>query len=184
MVLQSLMCGPITRGFASEDDAVANGQGQADEESTEPAQTEETPGGTAENVQNQSDDSESQAGNESGQSQDASTQGAEGTSNDSAITEGEENQQAEVGNDGEGTPDSEATADPARVILRVHKEVTGDDYTNDEQYTFELKAVEEAPMPEADSSIKVSAGNTGDFGEIAYTAPGSYYYTITEVAPE
>lgn len=183
MVLQSLMCGPITRGFASEDDAVADGQDQGGEQTTDPAETEAIPANAVENVP-------SQTNNEADQTKNVSPQGDENSPNDAATTEDADSQPTELGNDGEGTsdgegtPNTETTADSARVVLHVYKEVAGDEFDDDVKFAFELKAVEEAPMPEAATTVDVSAGETGDFGEIAYTAAGSYYYTITEVVPE
>ena len=177
MVLQSLMCGPITRGFATEDGTTVDGQEQVDEEATETAEAEAIPADAAEDVPSQTD-------NEADQTKNVAPQGDENDSNDTANTEDADNQATELGNDGDGTPAPDSTTDSARVVLHVHKEVAGDEFNDDVKFSFELKAVEEAPMPEAATTVEVSAGETGDFGEIAYTTAGSYYYTITEVVPE
>ena len=69
----------------------------------------------------------------------------------------------------------------------VTKEVTGSGagsaQIRDEEYTFTLAAVNNAPMPAAaGTTVTIKAGETGVFGEITYTQAGTYYYTITETA--
>ena len=69
---------------------------------------------------------------------------------------------------------------------KVTKEVEGSGakFAPDADYTFTLAASdpEDAPMPKADTVIKVKAGETGTFGEITFTEAGEYIYTITEKA--
>ena len=79
--------------------------------------------------------------------------------------------------------------------LAVTKQVLGDDYKGDEEFTFKLEKATEfrktygdlAPDSDvlpAETTAKAKAGETATFGEITYTEDGTYYYTITEVEPE
>ncbi len=74
-----------------------------------------------------------------------------------------------------------ATAQP-----EVTKEVVGNTdsaaYNPNEEFIFTLAAVDGAPMPTGDagSSVSIKAGETGVFGEISYSEPGEYHYTIQE----
>ena len=60
----------------------------------------------------------------------------------------------------------------------------------DGEFTFKLTAVDGAPMPEGSKADETgvmvkTVTNTGfsfDFGKMAYTKPGDYVYTVTEVA--
>ena len=68
--------------------------------------------------------------------------------------------------------------------LKVKKVVDGEGYAEDEDFSFSLSAVDNAPMPEGSTngSKTVSVKNRGEanFGEIHYTEEGTYQYKITE----
>ena len=70
----------------------------------------------------------------------------------------------------------------------VKKVLTGDTPPKDETFEFVMEAVTEgAPMPEGtdeDGTKTVSVTGEGEteFGDMTYTAPGTYEYTIYEVA--
>ena len=68
---------------------------------------------------------------------------------------------------------------PVEKVLEVPTGLTGPDIT--EAYTFTLTAGDGVPMPTTTSYKNPSAnGGTVTFGEITYTAPGTYTYTVTE----
>ena len=49
------------------------------------------------------------------------------------------------------------------------------------KYTFELQAIDNAPLPEKTRATNPdSTGGTVEFGDITYTKPGTYRYTVTE----
>ncbi len=90
----------------------------------------------------------------------------------------------------EGENGSPATAIPfestytmSKAELKVAKEMAGDTYEGDDEFDFALEAADGAPMPETET-VKAKAGETASFGTVAYTAPGAYYYAITEVVPD
>ena len=62
--------------------------------------------------------------------------------------------------------------------FEVAKVVSGEG-APDEEFTFTLAGIKDAPMPEA-TSIQVKAKETKSFGKIKYTKAGTYEYTITE----
>ncbi len=70
--------------------------------------------------------------------------------------------------------------------LSVTKQVVGEGYTGNEAFEFKLAKplgdITSDVLP-SDPTVKVKAGKTGEFGEITYTEPGWYVYTITEVKP-
>lgn len=81
------------------------------------------------------------------------------------------------------------------AFVTVSKTVEGRPWLNGESFTFELKAQDKAPLPvdakgqeQSSTSIGKPAGgsatNTGTFGTITYTKPGTYEYTLTERVPE
>ena len=95
--------------------------------------------------------------------------------------------------DGKGT--IETTADPeestydfvntyiAKGEIMVQKVLDGRDWTNDDTFTFTLKAItENAPMP-AETTLEIT-GETKDhlksFGSIDFIKEGSYKYVVTE----
>ena len=55
----------------------------------------------------------------------------------------------------------------------------GTKYEGDEDFTFTLTAVDDAPMPEV-TTATAKAGRYATFGEITYHVPGTYYYNIAE----
>ena len=68
-----------------------------------------------------------------------------------------------------------------KVISKPDDAVGPEDIT--EKYTFTLKAEDGAPMPASGGeSVKNpdKDGGVASFGEITYTAPGTYTYTVTE----
>ncbi len=72
------------------------------------------------------------------------------------------------------------TSFPVKKILTVDEGLTAPDITG--KFTFTLTAVDGAPMPADKVSVTnpVSDGGIEYFGEIEYTKPGTYTYTITE----
>ena len=70
--------------------------------------------------------------------------------------------------------------DPVKVQLELTKEFNG--WDNADGFTFNLAAVtENAPMPASPSATATEEKPLACFGEITYTAEGTYEYTITEV---
>ncbi|MBR2740405.1 MAG: Cys-Gln thioester bond-forming surface protein [Oscillospiraceae bacterium] len=68
---------------------------------------------------------------------------------------------------------------PATVTPKVTKEI--EDWGKAETFTFRLEAVtEDAPMPSSDTAVATRDNPVAEFGEISYTEPGTYEYTITE----
>ena len=68
---------------------------------------------------------------------------------------------------------------PVKKVLAVDEGLTAPDITG--KYTFTLAAVDGAPLPETTSYINPDKdGGTVTFGEIEYTAAGTYTYTVTE----
>ena len=78
--------------------------------------------------------------------------------------------------------------------VSVTKEVLGDDFEKDEEFTFELakatgKYASDEDQLTGNTTVSVQRDEDGytveEFGSIAYmTNEGSFYYTITEVEPE
>ncbi len=72
--------------------------------------------------------------------------------------------------------------------LRVSKTLTGRPWGDNESFTFVLTPLNGAPAPENGSTTLVLKNSdpandnteTGAFGDIVFTAPGEYKYTITE----
>lgn len=65
------------------------------------------------------------------------------------------------------------------AAFRVKKVLDGRDWTDD-AFTFELTAEDNAPLP-ADTELTLTKdAQTGNFGNVTYTTPGSYTYYITE----
>jgi pilin isopeptide linkage protein len=78
------------------------------------------------------------------------------------------------------------TKNTVKQALSVKKEVTGNDYTGDEDFSFTLAKAEGSTastdlLPE-DNDVSAKNGQTASFGEITFEEPGTYYYTITEAA--
>ncbi len=76
-------------------------------------------------------------------------------------------------------------ASSTTVSIPVAKSLTGRDWTSSDAFTFELSAVNGAPMPEGAGSTATvgsgSANHTSTFGAITYTEAGVYTYNVTEV---
>lgn len=76
----------------------------------------------------------------------------------------------------------------AQNRLSATKVLEGRGWTDDDTFTVQLTAEDGAPMPEGAKS-KVSTvkltnkTQTATFGDITYTKPGTYFYTISEVIP-
>lgn len=68
---------------------------------------------------------------------------------------------------------------PATVELEVQKILTGDKPSAASTFTFELEAVDGAPMPQ-DNTVTITGEGTAKFGEITYDVPEDYCYTIRE----
>lgn len=81
----------------------------------------------------------------------------------------------------QATPDSFATAN-----FGLEKVLEGRDWASIDAFTFELVGLSGAPMP-ANSQVTVKAADASssrvpfDFGEIIYTAAGTYNYEVREV---
>lgn len=81
----------------------------------------------------------------------------------------------------QATPDSFATAN-----FGLAKVLEGRDWASTDAFTFELVGLSGAPMP-ANSQVTVKAADASssrvpfDFGEIIYTAAGTYDYEVREV---
>ena len=75
------------------------------------------------------------------------------------------------------------------TYLNITKKFMGSSWPSNEKFQFEIKAADNSaantPLPE-DTRITIAAPsngseNSGAFGDITYTEPGTYIYTITEV---
>ena len=73
---------------------------------------------------------------------------------------------------------------PVSIDPPVEKKITGDG-APEETFTFVLTAQEGAPLPEGSAenakTVEVQGAGSVEFGEITYTAPGVYIYTLEEV---
>ncbi|MBO2516170.1 MAG: hypothetical protein CW338_02685 [Clostridiales bacterium] len=68
----------------------------------------------------------------------------------------------------------------ASIVLRVRKEITGDDNGN-ASFTFTLAGLNGTePMPAGNAAVTVTGEGTAEFGKIIFTKKGVYSYTITE----
>ncbi len=87
------------------------------------------------------------------------------------------------------------TVEPQDVVLdgdtylNITKKFMGSSWPSNEKFQFEIKAADNSaantPLPE-ETRITIAAPsngseNSGAFGDITYTEPGTYIYTITEV---
>ena len=82
------------------------------------------------------------------------------------------------------------TPTPATANLYVGKILAGRDWMNGDEFTFTLTAKDNAPMPKGENANKLTITNEsnkvmdderlGSFGEITFTQPGTYVYTISE----
>lgn len=79
---------------------------------------------------------------------------------------------------------------PASAKLYVGKILAGRDWMDGDKFTFTLTAKDNAPMPDGKDANKLTITNAsgsnvkderlGSFGEITFTKPGTYEYTISE----
>lgn len=73
---------------------------------------------------------------------------------------------------------------PAAYTLGVNKIITGDPAVFAETFDFTLAANGAEPMPAGNGDkVSIAGEGYGEFGEISFTSPGSYTYTITETEP-
>ncbi len=93
-----------------------------------------------------------------------------------------------------GKPNDDKTAElvtneyePASAEIFVQKKLSGREWKEGDEFTFTLAPVDGAPMPlDEDGNelktveITVKDGKVYGFGEIEYTEPGTYEYTIVE----
>ncbi len=69
----------------------------------------------------------------------------------------------------------------AEYSPEVKKEITGATPPDKKTFTFAISSTNGTPMPSA-KTITVNGADTGHFGNIEYTAAGTYTYTINEVS--
>lgn len=73
--------------------------------------------------------------------------------------------------------------DEAKVVIEGKKELDGNRDLGADEFEFVIEAVNvNTPMPEK-TTVKNGADGKIDFGEIIYTAAGTYKYKITETVP-
>ena len=76
---------------------------------------------------------------------------------------------------------------PITANIQIQKTLDNRNWLKDETYTFTLKSINDAPMPEENSITlhKPETGNVqnGSFDEITYEKAGVYAYEITEKVP-
>ena len=68
------------------------------------------------------------------------------------------------------------------TALKVNKDLQGRDWRDGDTFTFNISAAAGTPLPDP-ASITVddkTSGHTASFGDITFTAPGTYTYTVTE----
>ena len=73
--------------------------------------------------------------------------------------------------------------EPASLTLPVKKVITGNPTPTDKTFDFTLTAVDGAPMPAA-NTLTITGAGTASFGEIRYTAAGTYTYKVRETEEE
>lgn len=66
------------------------------------------------------------------------------------------------------------------VYLSVEKRIKGDKPPKDAVFSFELRPVGDAPMPQYDT-IQMTGVGTKSFQSIHYTQPGNFQYTLSEL---
>lgn len=66
------------------------------------------------------------------------------------------------------------------AAFRVKKVLDGRDWTDDDSFTFELAAEGDAPLPASCELTLTRDAQSGHFGNVTYTTPGTYTYYITE----
>lgn len=70
----------------------------------------------------------------------------------------------------------------ANVTLKVNKDFTGRDWRDGDTFTFNISAAAGTPLPDQ-TAITVdnkTPDHTASFGDITFSAPGTYTYTVTE----
>ncbi len=70
------------------------------------------------------------------------------------------------------------------INLKIRKTLTGRDWKPSDVFTFTITAEGNAPLP-AETTVSINGSDTDktvNFGDITYTAPGTYVYTIKENA--
>ena len=73
------------------------------------------------------------------------------------------------------------TPAPAKVVIPVKKNLTGNVTPADKTFSFALTAVTAgAPMPD-NASVTITGANAASFSEITYSAAGTYTYTLKEI---
>ena len=76
-------------------------------------------------------------------------------------------------------PISTFAVDAVQVQIPVSIQTSGETPSPEENYTVELQAVDDAPMP-SENVLGISGSGKAFFSPIQYTTPGIYYYTITQ----
>lgn len=79
------------------------------------------------------------------------------------------------------------SVNPVKNGLSAKKMLEGRDWADGDSFTVRLTPEDGAPMPEGAKSAVATVELTNDqpatFGDITYTKPGTYIYTISEVIP-
>lgn len=70
----------------------------------------------------------------------------------------------------------------ANVTLKVNKDLQGRDWRDGDSFTFNISAAAGTPLPDPTSVTinNATPDHTASFGDITFTAPGTYTYTVTE----
>ncbi|MBQ7736928.1 MAG: VCBS domain-containing protein [Oscillospiraceae bacterium] len=74
------------------------------------------------------------------------------------------------------------TFTPTNIRIPVKKIVNGNTPNTEEEFTFTLAKVGDAPMPSSNTTVTIKANQIGQFGQIEFNATGTYTYTVTETA--
>ena len=88
---------------------------------------------------------------------------------------------------GTATFTNEYKPQPVTATANFEKVISGRDWVDGDSFTFDLTAVDGAPMPEPTSVTVTNADAVGgrapfSFGPMTYTAIGTYKYQVTEAA--
>ncbi len=67
------------------------------------------------------------------------------------------------------------------VAIPVSVELSGEAPSPAESFVLTLQALDNAPLP-AEHTLTITGAGTASFPAITYTAPGIYYYTVTQQA--
>lgn len=70
----------------------------------------------------------------------------------------------------------------ANVTLKVNKDLQGRDWRDGDSFTFNISAAAGTPLPDPTSVTinNATPDHTASFGDITFSAPGTYTYTVTE----